>query len=80
MTPLEKAFRILPSCVSPTTKSSTDLATLRLRVQKDLNNLQIMLMEKINETHSGTFNTKEAKEIDRKVDQLQRFLEATNVE
>lgn len=73
----EKAVRILPSFVSHLAKGQTELTGLRSRVQGQIKVLTIELLEKVGETHSGSFRTAEAKEVDRKIEQLQRFLEAT---
>lgn len=73
----EKALRILPSFVSHVAKGQTDLESLRLRVRGELKQLHYLIFEKLRETHSGSFKTDEAKAIDLKIDQLNRFLENT---
>jgi len=71
----EKAIRILPSFAKPYAEGHTDLARLQRRIEVEHYKLGKLVIEKLAETHSGSFQTAEIQEIERKRDQLQRFLE-----
>ena len=73
----EKAKRILPSCAAHCANGISDLSVLRARVEGEAKNLTMLLLETIQQTHTGAYRTAEAKAIDLKLEQLNRFLEAT---
>lgn len=72
----EKAKRIMPSFVSHCANGITDLHVLRARVEGEIKNYEILLLDALAETHTGSFRTSKAAELDRKHEQLTRFLEA----
>jgi len=74
---VEKAKRILPSYVMRLADGITDIHVLRHRVELEHRSLTSDLMRVLGATHSGTFSTAEAKEIDRKITQLSNFLDMT---
>lgn len=73
----EKALRILPTYVSHLAKGQTELAALRNRVSGEIKRLYMELLEEIDTMHSKSFSTAATKEINRKIEQLERFLETT---
>jgi hypothetical protein len=73
----EQALRILPSHASHLAQGQMTLAILRYRVGKEHDKLTAIMIEKLGQTTSGAFRTDEIKELDRKREQLTRFLETT---
>jgi len=73
----EKAVRILPSFAKRHAEGHSDLARLRRNIEVENYKLGKLIVEKLGQTNTGTFQTAEIREIDRKREQLQRFLEAT---
>jgi hypothetical protein len=74
---VEKAKRILPSYVMRLADGITDIHVLRHRVTMERENMTFAMFEKLGETHTQTFVNAEIKEIDRKITQLNNFLELT---
>jgi hypothetical protein len=72
----EKAKRILPSFVLHCANGINDLSVLRKRVEGETRNIETLLLDALAETHTGSFRASKAFELDRKHEQLTRFLEA----
>ena len=73
---LDKAKRILPSFVQQLGEGVTDLAILRQRIEAEATRLTMDMLDAITAA-KGSFKASEANAIDRKVEQLNRFLETT---
>jgi hypothetical protein len=72
----QKSLKVLPSFLSSCAQGHTNFAQLRANIQQVRKDLDITRQEDVNATHSKSFLTPEAKEISRRITQIDRFLES----
>lgn len=72
----QKALKVLPSFLTVCAQGHTDFGKLRTNIQKVRSDLNFSQQESINATHSKTFVSPEVKELNRKIAQIDRFLES----
>lgn len=71
----QKSLKVLPSFLSSCAQGHTDTGKLKANILKVRTDLDITLRESINATHSKSFATPEAKELNQKIEQIDRFLD-----
>jgi len=72
----QKSLKVLPSFLASCAQGHSNFAKLRANIQQVRNDLDITRQEGVNATHSKSFLTPEAKEISRKIAQIDRFSES----